>query len=258
VPLSKNGGTDTDEARKRIRRCFYRGDDRQDLWVPLEKMTYEIRQGDCLEVLQTLPSASVDVILTDPPYAIPTIVASGRDNTRNVGDLSLIESVFRQLFGEFSRLLKPSGRIFMFCDGNSYPVIFRAAFGEYSTALLVWAKGRAGMGREFRKSHELILHCWRSETPVFSDGKQRLDVLECKPLGNDREHPAQKPIELLSQLLEISSGGLVLDPFMGSGSSGVAALKCGHRFVGIEIEPKYCELAEKRLEHSISSQVLFV
>lgn len=209
-------------------------------------MKSEVFNADCLEAMMALPSASVDAIITDPPYAIQTVVASNRNTTINVGDLSLIESAFRSMFAEFARVLKPTGRFFMFCDGVSYPVIFRAAYGKFSTALLIWDKGRIGMGREFRKSHELILHCWRPDTPIFADGVGRPDVLVCKPVGDERRHPAEKPVDLLRQLLMVC-GDSILDPFAGSGSTGVACKEMGKNFIGFEIDEAYCEIARSRI-----------
>jgi len=212
-----------------------------------ERATTKIIEGDCFDELTRLPSASFDAIVTDPPYAIPTIVAAGRSSTVSIGDLSMPERMFRTLFAEFERLLKPTGRFFVFCDGVSYPVIFRAAYGQFSSALLVWDKGRIGMGREFRKSHELIMHCWKPNTPIFSDGTGRPDVLKAKPCGDDREHAAQKPVDLIEQLLTVC-GDNILDPFMGSGSVGIACMQGNRNFTGIEIEPRFCDVARRRLE----------
>lgn len=219
-------------------------------------MKSEVYNQDCLEAMREMPSASVDAIITDPPYAIPTVVASNRQTTNNVGDLSLIEFTFREIFIQFDRILKPTGRFFMFCDQVSYPVIFRVAYGKFSTALLVWDKGRIGMGREFRKSHELIMHCWKSDTPVFTDGVGRPDVLACKPVGDDREHPAQKPVDLIRQLLAVC-GDAVLDPFTGSGSTGVACKELGKDFIGFEIDAAYCEIARSRIERAQPQPKLF-
>ena len=212
--------------------------------------------GDCLEILPTL--GKVDAVVTDPPYAVPTIVSAGREGTRNVGDLSIVESAFRLHFAEWKRLLGRSGRAFVFCDGNSYPVIFRCAYGEFLTALLVWDKGRIGMGREFRKSHELILHCWQHKTQAFSDGVGRADVFRFAPLSmEERQHPAQKPAALIEELLRVS-GATILDPFMGSGTTGVACVRLGRKFIGIEIEPKYFDIACRRIEEAQRQGDLFI
>ena len=205
--------------------------------------------GDCLDILPTL--GKVDAVVTDPPYAIPTQVASGRTITRNVGDLSIIEGAFRQHIGLWKRALGETGRAFVFGDGASYSVMYRAAYSRFNLASLVWNKGRIGMGREFRKQHELILHCWGAETPVKeSDGVGYSDVIECAPVANDvRTHPAEKPADLIESLLRVC-GETILDPFMGSGTTGVAAIKLGRKFIGIEIEERYFQIACKRIEEA--------
>jgi site-specific DNA-methyltransferase (adenine-specific) len=211
--------------------------------------------GDCLEILPKLPK--VDAVVTDPPYALPTMIAQGREMTRNVGDLSIIETAFRVHAEAWRRALKPTGRAFVFCDGTSYPSLFRAAYREFQLALLVWDKGRIGMGREFRKSHELILHGWLPDTPAFGDGVGRADILKHAPVpAEGRDHPAEKPTALLSDLLRVS-GDLILDPFMGSGSTGVACVDLDRRFIGVEIERRYFDLACTRIEAAYAQGRLF-
>lgn len=209
-----------------------------------------------MELMPELPNGCVDAVITDPPYAIPTVVASCRETTRNIGDLSLIESTFRMVFRDIERVTSDTGRMFVFCDGVSYHVVFRAAYGHWSTAVLVWDKERIGMGREFRKQHELIMHCWTSKTPLFSDGVGRADVLRFAPCGDEKEHPAQKPTELLEELLRVS-GDVILDPFCGSGTTLVAAKKLRRHFLGFEISAEYCEIARRRLAEIDAQPNLF-
>ena len=211
--------------------------------------------GDCLEILPTLPR--VDAVITDPPYAIPTVVAQGRTVTRNLGDMSIVETAMRVYLGAAWERMTSAGRIFVFCDGTSYPVIFRTLYSEFQTAMLVWDKGQIGMGREFRKSHELIIHGWRVDTPTFSDGKGRADVLKFQPVASEiRVHPAQKPDGLLVELVR-PSGATILDPFMGSGTTGVACANLGRKFIGIEIEPKYFDIACERITNAYRQERLF-
>jgi site-specific DNA-methyltransferase (adenine-specific) len=210
--------------------------------------------GDCTLILPTL--SGFDAIIMDPPYAIPTQVASGRSSTQSVGDLSVIEAAFRVVFDAAANALRPGGRAFVFCGGTSYPVIYRAAYHRFSSALLVWDKGRIGMGREFRKSHELILHLWRDETPIFSDGVGRPDIFRFAPVGQDREHEAQKPVDVIKHLLTVC-GERICDPFMGSATTGIAALKTGRSFVGIEIEPKYYDMACSRIAEADRQEEMF-
>ena len=209
-----------------------------------------IYHGDCRDVLPMLRQR-FEAIITDPPYAIPTQVAQTRTITRNVGDLSIAEAGLEAMFRECDRRLIDGGRYFVFCDGTSYPVLSRVFYGRFTTALLVWDKGRIGMGREFRKSHELILHAWERQTPlVDANGKGYADVLRCAPVGDDRVHDAQKPVGLISQLLRVC-GANVLDPFAGSGTTLVAAKQDGHKAVGIEIDERNCELAANRCRQGV-------
>ncbi len=203
--------------------------------------------GDCLEVMPTL--GRFDAVVTDPPYALPTVVAQGRTITKNVGDLSMIELSFREQIRVWKSLVGETGRCFIFGDGSSYPVIFRAAYSYFNTASLVWSKGRIGMGREFRKSHELILHCWGAETPVApSNGVGYADVIQCDPVNHKvRLHPAEKPVDLICQLLRVC-GPQVFDPFMGSGSTLVACQRLGMSGTGVEIDPDNFETACRRVE----------
>lgn len=210
--------------------------------------------GDCFDVLPTL--SGFDALIMDPPYAIPTLVASGRSSTRSAGDLSIIEAAFRLVFDAASSALRKGGRGFIFCDGTSYPVVYRAAYARFLSALLVWDKGRIGMGREFRKSHELIMHFWREDTPIFTDGIGRPDVMKFAPVGQDRDHEAEKPLALIEHLLTVC-GDRVCDPFMGSGTTGVAALRRGRSFVGVEIEPAYFDIACKRIDEVVRQPSMF-
>lgn len=211
--------------------------------------------GDCFEVLPNLKAAAV---ICDPPYAIPTQIAQTRTVAYNLGDLSLVEQSFRRLFDLTLGVVGKAGRHFVFADGASYPVIFRAIYGRASTALLVWDKGRIGMGREFRKQHELIMHSWGSDTPIYSDGVGRADILRCPPVPSaEREHPAQKPTALLTELIRVCGDGVILDPFVGSGSTLLAARESGRPAIGIEIDERYCEIAAKRLSgHQVDKEAL--
>ena len=216
----------------------------------------KLYHGDCLEIMPMLEP--VDLVLTDPPYNIPTQAAQTRKITRTIGDLSMIEASFRLLFDLTLNLVGNDGRHFVFADAISYPVIFRAIYGKAKTALLVWDKGRIGMGREFRKQFELIMHTWGDDTPVVSsEGVGFSDILKRKPVTNkDKLHPAQKPINLIKDLLRVS-GKIVLDPFLGSGTTAVACERLNRRWIGIEIEEKYCEIAAKRIEKERSQLKLF-
>jgi hypothetical protein len=211
--------------------------------------------GDALEVLATLKN--IGDIITDPPYAVPTVVAQGRHVVRNLGDLSIIETAMRVYVQAMSACLPPYGRCFIFCDGTSYPVMFRVLYNAFQTALLIWDKGQIGMGREFRKSHELVIHAWQEGTPTHADGIGRADIMRYTPVRPEqRVHPAQKPVGLLEDLVRVC-GPLICDPFMGSASTAIAAILSHRAFIGIEIEPRYFDIACGRVEETYRQLALF-
>jgi DNA modification methylase len=221
---------------------------------------WTLYNADCFEVLPQIAAKSIDAVITDPPYAIPTQVAQGRNQTTNAGDLSISESAMRELFKETHRCLSDSGRHFVFCDGVFYPSVFRAMYGKSACALLVWDKLRIGMGREFRKQHELVLHAWKNGTPIVeSGGVGHPDILRCLPVSpNARIHAAEKPVPLIRQLLRVC-GGSILDPYAGSAAVGEAAILENRNFIGIEICPDNYEKAVdrlRRLDASTSSASL--
>jgi site-specific DNA-methyltransferase (adenine-specific) len=118
------------------------------------------------------------------------------------------------------------------------------------TQCIVWDKGVGGLGNGWRHSHELIAHGAFGQT-VYADEFRR-DVVSCATVpSGDRDHPTQKPMELLRTLVRFHPPGLILDPFMGSGTTLRAAKDLGRRAIGIEIEEKYCEIAVKRLAQEV-------
>jgi site-specific DNA-methyltransferase (adenine-specific) len=205
--------------------------------------------GDCVDVLP-LAVRRCDAIVTDPPYVIPSMVASGRGIVRNIADLSLIERGFRMHTAAWKAVLGNTGRLMVFCGGSgaTYTVIYRAAYEHFHLACLVWDRCKVGLGHEFRKQHELILHGWGSKTPKAAMSGHG-DIFRVPSVTkSQREHPAEKPIGLLKELLRVC-GDVIVDPFMGSGSTGVAARSMGKRFIGIDIEERYCEIAAKRFQN---------
>ena len=88
----------------------------------------DLKCGDCLELMKNIPDASIDMVITDPPYSTPVITGFGRKQTKNVADLSLQETYVKTLKKEFERILKPSAPIFMFCDDKYYSSIYRAFY----------------------------------------------------------------------------------------------------------------------------------
>ena len=220
---------------------------------------FTLHNGDCLEGLQELQPESVDMIITDPPYSTPVVTAFGRKKVKNLGDLSLQEYYFRSLKTEFERILKPDGRVFIFCDDKYYPILFGVFYEWQSQSLIVWDKGKIGMGNPIRKQHELIAYCNRTEYEYNrTEGITHYpSILKYKPVPtSERVHGAQKPVELVRDLILgfSNSGDVILDCFMGSGTSGVASKITGRSFIGYEINAEFYSIAEKRISEAVLEQ----
>ena len=163
---------------------------------------------------------------------------------RNIGDFSITETYFRGWFEEIKRILKDTGKFIVFCDEVLYPCLFRASYNWFDTSMLIWKKNRVGLGRNYRKTFEILLYGKCDNANNFTEFRR--DILEFDT-PTDKVHPTQKPVELISYLIEPEDWHTILDPFMGSGTTGVACVQTGRNFIGIEIEPKYFEIAQKRI-----------
>jgi site-specific DNA-methyltransferase (adenine-specific) len=210
-----------------------------------------IYHGDAYSILPQLSPASIDIVVTDPPYFQPAShYVSPRGEIaprRSIGDMSILELAFKTWCTEMVRVLKQSGTVYFFCDGQSYPIAFTALYPHAKYVRpLIWDKVLSFNGYTWRHQHELI--AWAempdAERVPTGDG----DVLRhiAVPV-EDRLHPAQKPVALLSALIAKHAVGTVLDPFCGSGSTLLAASDLGRPAIGIDIDEKYCEIAASRL-----------
>lgn len=210
--------------------------------------------GDALEVLPTLAAGSVHAVVTDPPYVIGA-VSAGNIGAKSGGWADMMNSSlwFSAWYRECDRLLKRSGSFWTFCNWRSLPVVMRAALDASLpvTSLLVWDKEWIGPGGPvgLRPSYELVALMARPEFAVPDRGTPDLwrhKVGSHKPNG----HPAEKPVGLVRRILTsagLGPGALVVDPFLGSGTTALAAQSLGLRCVGVEAEERWCEVAAKRL-----------
>lgn len=202
--------------------------------------------GDCREILPIL--GKVDAVVTDPPYGIGHIkgdtgggVPAKRNTDAIVGDDRPFDPApFLRwpciMFGAdhyASRL--PNGGVFHVWDKNPLD----AVSDSFSDAEICWSS-LGGKRRVFR-------HLWKGVCQASEKG------------GKQRWHPTQKPIALMHWCIEqFPIAETILDPFMGSGTTGVACAKLGRRFIGIEIEPKYFDIACKRIERAYAEPDLFI
>lgn len=210
-----------------------------------------IYHGDAIELLPSMPK--VDLVVTDPPYGINT-KSDGMGKLNPWADLCNAAYWYAAWFRAVRSRLRQNGAMWSFLNWRSL-VTYQKAACDVSwpiESLLVWDKGWMGPGgmKGLRPSYELVALFAMPEFSIEDRGLPDIKLVRwssTKPTG----HPAEKPVELMSWMIEISGGGLVLDPFMGSGTTLVAAKSLGRRAIGIEIDERYCEIAAQRLSQGV-------
>jgi len=226
--------------------------------------------GDCLEFMRQLPDACVDMVMTDPPYGLNCNdgdlisrweAALGRGPA---GPPRPIPGDSRQdwLFGlplwmdQFNRLLRHGGCCCCCCGGGGPQPIFAEMALEMDRAIgfkqaVVWDKGGLGMGWHYRRSYEFVLVAQkRGVSCKWYGGDSESNVVRIgKLIPQADHHPTEKPVNLMGHFIRLHTapGDVVLDPFLGSGTTAVACERLGRRWVGCEINPEYAALAEKRI-----------
>jgi site-specific DNA-methyltransferase (adenine-specific) len=231
-----------------------------------------IYQGDVLIVLPQLAPASVNAVIADPPYCSGG--ANNANRTRQSPRRKYGSSHIAQDLADFDgdqrdqrsftywstlwltechRVTTPSGALMVFTDWRQLPSITDAiqAAGWVWRGIIAWHKPavRVQMGRRFTNSCEYIV--WASKGALSRTQQSPLPGMysHSAPHHSKRVHTAEKPVPLLRKLTKIvPHGGVILDPFCGSGSTGTAALLEGHRFIGIELSHHYAQQAATRLD----------
>ena len=213
-------------------------------------------RGDCLEILPTLAAGSVDAVVTDPPYFQPALHYSQgtrkKRHQRKISDLSVLEHFFSSWIQLVISTMKETADAYVFCDGQSYPLLFAAWYSHVkSIRPLVWVKRGPVLGYNWRHQHELIAFAQMDQSPNRPTGDSDVLNFPAVPMPK-RLHPAEKPTPLLRKIAKkCNPTGMICDPFMGSGAVGAARLP-GQAFVGIESDPGYFDIACKRIEDAMT------
>jgi site-specific DNA-methyltransferase (adenine-specific) len=216
---------------------------------------FELSTLDAVEWLRAQPSESLDLLITDPAYeslekhrAIGTTTRLKHSKSSSNDWFQIFPNArFGELFGEAYRVLRRNTHFYLLCDAETMfvakPIAEDAGFKFWKP--LVWDKCSIGMGYHYRARYEFVL--------FFEKGKRRLndlgiaDVIAVPRVRGG--YPAEKPPEVAAVLIEQSTipGDVVADPFMGSGSVGVAALRSGRRFLGNDLNAEAVQIAQQRL-----------
>jgi site-specific DNA-methyltransferase (adenine-specific)/modification methylase len=222
--------------------------------------------GDCFEKMKDIPDNSIDLILCDPPYNLANYSTGNMkfdwraEINNNVAKWDEKPLNPFDLVDEFKRIISPKGNIFIFCSYNLLGKFHEAFDSEFDTfQFMVWHKTNPVPNirkSSFLNSCELIVCLWnKGHTWNFSKQNEMHNFIEAPIcMGTERlknpKHPTQKPVKILKHIINIASNpdDVVLDMFMGVGSTGVAAKMLGRKFIGIEIEKEYFNAAKKRIE----------
>ncbi len=227
-----------------------------------------IYHGDTLDVLADISTDStVDAVVTDPPYASGSrleasksssgaMLRAGRFSDRPIELDQMTTTGFVWLMRAVGSAVRPmlpdGGSLLSFIDWRQWPNLVGAleTCNYRVQGMIVWDKGSMGLGNGFRAQHELVCHASKGVPKIHDKGCG--NVITHKRV-EPTDHPSPKPEQLMQRLIEVVTvdGGVVLDPFMGSGTTLRAAKNIGRKAIGIELEERYCEIAAKRLGQEV-------
>ena len=239
---------------------------------------YKIENKDCLEVMRDIPDNSIDCAVIDPPYKIvaggcrkvPDKECSGifnkrRDNKRTdwvdevrSGKMFKHNEIkFSDWLPELFRVLKDKSHCYLMINSRNLKDLQVEAekAGFKFQNLLIWDKGNVTPNRYYMQGFECILMLRKGGAKTIND-RGSSNILRVPNIIGNKKHPSEKPVELLEIMIRNSTneGDTVIDPFMGSGSTGVACLNTNRKFIGIELDENYFQIAEARIKETEQQQ----
>lgn len=224
----------------------------------------QLYNGDCLEVMKNIPNSSIDLIVTDPPYRVTSKGCSGtmggywKEEKANKGIIFDNNSIScKQYLPEFYRILKEKTHCYVMCNNVNLQEIINEGIkcGFNFVKCLIWEKGNKICGRYYMGCFEYIIFFRKGgDRPINKCSTPDILKIPIKKLKDDNGknlHDTEKPIELMRILIENSSqeNDIVLDAFLGIGSTALACMECNRNFIGIELDKKFFEIAKKRVEN---------
>lgn len=217
----------------------------------------DLMLGDCLECMAEIESGSVDLVLTDPPYGMGFQSNRSKKGPRHA-KIASDDAVDARWLNEAFRVLRDGGGLVSFCDWRT-SCEWRAHIESEGFVLksqVIWDRMHHGMGDlsgAFAPQHDVIWYATKGRR-TFVSGRPKSIIAAKRPSpSEDNGHPTCKPVALMEELIRAVDDGqtkVVLDPFLGSGSTGVAAMRLGVNLIGCEIDEGYMSIAEERIRNA--------
>lgn len=217
-------------------------------------MESKVLRGDCMSVMRGIEDESINAVITDPPYGIDFQSARRIDATKRKPKIANDEQPFIWFLYDAARVLKKGGALICFCEWRHQDT-FRKAIevaGLTIKSQVIWDRDWHGMGdlqASFAPQHDVIWFATKGKGFSFKNGRPKSVLRYLRVGASALVHPNEKPNPLMRQLVKsvTVAGDIVLDPFMGSGSTGVAAKQEGRNFIGIELDDNYASVGEARI-----------
>lgn len=215
---------------------------------------WEMYSGDCLGVVRAMAAGSIGHVITDPPYAT-TSGSSSFVSTKGVSlprETQFFEAWIREHLSEWRRVLSASGAAWFTIDWRGAMTVDEACskLAIKSPVVGVWDRGGLGMGHLLRHVYECFCVVTMAEFQRTRCDEPDVWHIDWFPSSRSGDHSAEKPVALFERAIALVSSceeEIILDPFAGSGTTGVACLRLGRKFIGIEKDPTYFALACERL-----------
>jgi site-specific DNA-methyltransferase (adenine-specific) len=228
----------------------------------MEQFLGKVTQGDCLELMKQLPDKCIDLVLTDPPYGID-YQSNMRTVSKKFDKLQNDDNSSRLLaYTEFYRILKDDCVAIIFCSFKNYAEDYIELQKLFNIKnCIIWNKGGGGIGdleHSLLTDYEMAIVAHKGMCNIR--GKRDGSVWNFgKVFNQDMVHPTEKPVFLIQKCIEKFSdtNNIVLDSYSGSGSCGVACVKTKRQFIGFELEQKYVDIANKRIQDESRKLTLF-
>lgn len=241
----------------------------------IDKQDLTLIQGDCLDKLKDIPDHSIDLIVTDPPYLISATNGGGTINNvkklnKSLKDLTTVDITHGydiELFGtEFIRVMKEIN-IYLWCNKVQIPdyIDFYVKKHKCKFDILCWHKTNAlpTYSNKYLTDTEYLLYFRKGKGKCFPNNYEDAKTYYIAPINHkdkkDYGHPTIKPLDITEKIIRNSSqsGQIVLDCFMGSGTTAVACYNLNRKFIGIELDEGYFNIAKDRVEKTIQDAATY-